>query len=181
MTEPDRNLDRVLPVDNRLSAIIDGILKCHRGETEISRSVDPTESILPRKVLEGLSSDELVYHGIHPEVLAFIFDSVSESSHSLETGAGKSTLAFATRRSRHITITPADSEIIAIRGFAEKHDIPLDSVTFIVERSEQFLPSCNVPPLDLVLVDGKACFPLAHIGLVLYRRQTPPGRHHAHR
>jgi Methyltransferase domain len=159
MIEPDRNSDQVHPVDNRLSAIIDGDLRCHRGETEINRSVDPVESILPREVVEELNSDKLVYHGIHPEVLAFIFDSVSESSHSLETGAGKSTLAFAARGSRHITITPADSEVIAIRRFAEKHDIPLGSVTFVVEPSEQFLPSCDINQLDLVFIDGKHAFP----------------------
>lgn len=159
MIEADRKLDQVLPVDSRLSTIIDGDLRCHRGETEISRSVNPAESILPRKVVEELNSDELVYHGIHPEVLAFIFDSVSECSHSLETGAGKSTLAFGARGSCHITITPADSEITVIRRFAEKHNIPLGSVTFVVEPSEQFLPSCNVNALDFVFIDGKHAFP----------------------
>lgn len=131
----------------------------HRSETEIHRSFRPSESCLPLAVAEQFASGANACYAVEPDVLRFFADSVSSSSKTLETGAGLSTLVFALRETAHVAVTPSKPEISAIRDYAANNGIVLNSVCFICEPSEDFLPRCELAELDLVLLDGKHAFP----------------------
>jgi predicted O-methyltransferase YrrM len=150
--EPKENMDK-------LQQIIHERPSFHRSETEIDRSFDPSESLLPREAAAKLASVELTCYGLGSDVLSFIAESVSEGSQTLETGAGCSTLVFAMRGSEHIAITPSKSEIALITQYALQREIPLGKVHFVQESSDRYLGRCEVEGLDLVLLDGKHAFP----------------------
>ena len=144
---------------DKLQQIIHERPSFHRSETEIDRSFDPSESLLPREAAAKLTSFGLTCLGIGPEVLSFIADSVHEGSRTLETGAGCSTLVFAIRGSEHIAVTPSQSEIALITQYASRREIPLGKVHFVQESSDRYLPRCEAEGFDLVLLDGKHAFP----------------------
>jgi predicted O-methyltransferase YrrM len=131
----------------------------HRRETEIDRSFQASESRLPPAMAEMFAAGGNACYAIEPDVLRFLADSVSARSKTLETGAGLSTLVFALRASAHIAVTPSRPEISSIRDYAASNGISLDSVRFICEPSEEFLPRCELADFDLVLLDGKHAFP----------------------
>lgn len=145
------------------SAILERILQerpaFHRGETEVLRSFDPEESLLSRKTATDLSSDQFTCYGIGTDVMRFLADHLGEGSRSLETGAGCSTLVFALTGSTHVAVTPAESEALLIKDYAQKIGVAMDKVTFSLEVSETYLPRCEASDLDLVLIDGKHAFP----------------------
>ncbi len=131
----------------------------HRIETEIHRLFEASESCLPPAMAKQFASGGTACYAIGPDVLRFLADSVSPSSKTLETGAGLSTLVFALRVTAHFAVTPSKPEISSIRDYAANNGIRLDSVRFICEPSEEFLPRCELADLDLVLLDGKHAFP----------------------
>lgn len=131
----------------------------HRNETEIDRSFDPRESLLPYEAATKVASPGLTCYGIAPDVLSFIANTVGEESRTLETGAGCSTLVFAIRGSEHIAVTRSQSEITLITQYATQRKIPLSKVSFVQESSDRYLPRCEASALDLVLLDGKHAFP----------------------
>lgn len=131
----------------------------HRGETETRRTIAKQETSLNGWSFENISGNRPACYGIHPEVAHFLFDSVSDASKTLETGSGISTLAFALRGSRHLTITPSGDEVANIKSYAAANQISLDRVEFVVEPSDRYLPRCEAADLDLVLLDGKHAFP----------------------
>ncbi len=144
---------------NKLQQIILERPAFHRGETEIERAFDPSESLLPQKTAAQLVSCGFTCYGIGTDVLSFIADSVDQNQRTLETGAGCSTLVFALRGTEHIAITPSGSEIELITRYALQREIPLSKVHFVQEPSERYLPACTAEALDLVLLDGKHAFP----------------------
>ena len=97
--------------------------------------------------------------GIKRPIVEFIADNVDHSDASLETGCGVSTIVFAVKRSRHIAVTPSQGEIDAVSQYAAAHSIPLDTVSFVNDRSENYLPRANLGPLDFVFIDGRHAFP----------------------
>lgn len=152
---------RTLPEANmgKLQQIIRERPNFHRGETEIDRPLDPSESLLSPEHAARLASGELACYGIEPEVLSFIADNVGEGSRTLETGAGCSTLVFAIRGCDHIAVTPSRSEITLITHYAAQHEICCDMVHFVQESSDRYLARVEIEGLDLVLLDGKHAFP----------------------
>ena len=46
-----------------------------------------------------------------------------------------------------------------IHEYARNHDIELETIRFIAEPSERYLPRTEESDLDLVLIDGKHAFP----------------------
>jgi predicted O-methyltransferase YrrM len=131
----------------------------HRSETEIDRSFQPNESRLAPQTAEQFAAGGATCYAVAPEVLRFLADSVSANSKTLETGAGLSTLIFGVRTAQHVAVTPSKSEISSIRNYAADNSISLDSVSFICEPSEDYLPRCQLADLDLILLDGKHAFP----------------------
>ena len=101
--------------------------------------------------------------GLTKEVLRFIGERVDNSSHTLETGCGLSTVLFALSGARHICIAPSECEIQRIRDYCRKNNIPTDQITFYLDISEKVLPSLECELLDLVLIDGRHGFPAPFI------------------
>src|SRR5262245_25601321 len=76
-----------------------------------------------------------------PRALAFIDTHVHEGSHTLEVGAGVSTVLFALKGATHICIVPdMNQEVHNIVEFCRNHEISLDRVTFDIGQSDQCLP-----------------------------------------
>jgi predicted O-methyltransferase YrrM len=113
----------------------------------------------PPLVHEWMSTDGLMTHGLLPEALAFIERTVSPGQRTLETGSGLSTIAFALRGANHICVVPDDAETDRIRRYCEQHGIDATRITFHVAPSERALPSLELEPLDLILIDGSHSFP----------------------
>ncbi len=102
---------------------------------------------------------DLQCYGIAREVLRFLADTVTSDSRSLETGAGCSTVVFASKGSKHTAITPAPGEIERIREYCRINSIDLSKVSFVAQPSEIYLPTSEETDLDFVLIDGKHAFP----------------------
>ena len=96
-------------------------------------------------------------------VLRFVEGEIGEASTTLETGAGISTILFALKHTTHISVVPYAEEPNAIRAYCLEHDIPIDRLSFEIARSEVVLPRLTLPPLDLVLLDGRHGFPTPFI------------------
>lgn len=112
----------------------------HESETEVRRTFEPSESLLPTESAQKLAKAELTCYGIGKEVLRFISDHVGQGSRTLETGAGCSTLVFALLKAEHTAVTPSEGEIDRIREYAENNGIPFGTVDFVAEQSEIYLP-----------------------------------------
>jgi len=108
-------------------------------------------------------SGEYVLWGLGSEVLYFISEHVDDSSRTLETGCGLSTVVFAFLGAHHICITPGEQEIERIRDYCSEHEVATDQVTFHADVSENVLPGLECERLDLVLIDGRHGFPAPFI------------------
>jgi predicted O-methyltransferase YrrM len=82
---------------------------------------------------------------------------------TLETGCGLSTIVFAVRGDEHICITPDGSEPDAVQRYCREQSIDTGNLTFRIDRSERVLPSLEVAPRDLALIDGSHAFPQVFI------------------
>src|SRR5262245_28177318 len=131
----------------------------HRSETEIARRFSANESLLRHDLAERLASQSLECHGLNAETLDFLSSAVNDSTHSLEIGAGCSTLLFAINGATHTVVTPGADEIQRITDYAAQKEISLERVTFQCESSDKYLPKSTLQDLDIVLIDGKHAFP----------------------
>jgi predicted O-methyltransferase YrrM len=102
---------------------------------------------------------DLLTHGLLEEALRFVDATISAGDRTLETGSGYSTILFALKGARHICIVPNQPEIDRIRDYCHDNSIVTDGLDFHVAPSERVLPSLELDPLDLVLVDGSHSFP----------------------
>lgn len=100
---------------------------------------------------------------ISREAAAYLGTLGGPQSVSLETGAGLSTLLFAKAGGQHICITPSAEEIARIQQECQALGISTERVQFVQAPSEQALPGMELPPLDVVLIDGAHGFPLPQI------------------
>ena len=145
------------------AALLEKILaerpKLHVGDTETRAAISARDTFLRGPILDAITKNLPGDYGLDPVVARFIYESVSEHSKTLETGAGISTLIFALRKSTHIAITPNASEVAAIQAYARTNLISLERVEFIIEPSDLYLPRCASQDLDLVFIDGKHAFP----------------------
>jgi len=130
-------------------------------------------SLVPEPSLDDLLAGELLLHTdadgqpvswqLGADVLRVLDETVGDTSRTLETGEGLSTILFALRRAHHTCVTPNAAAIARIRSACEHADIALDTVDFIVGNSESVLPGLELPPLDVVLIDGRHGFPAPFI------------------
>jgi methyltransferase family protein len=135
------------------------------------RASDPgfDAALTPTTLADLLADPPLVHHGgtctwrLASTVLDFIDDRVRPDSHTLETGAGISTLLFALRGCHHTCVVPLEDEVDRLRDYCAARKIPLRNVNFKVERSETALPRMDLEPLDLILIDGNHAFPAPFI------------------
>ena len=133
--------------------------------------------------LDDILSDPPKVHGegdvsfqLSDEVLRFIDERTREQgSTTLETGAGISTIVFALHHSRHICITPDAAQGERITAYCLHNGIAVDGLTFEIGRSEHVLPRLALPPLDLVLIDGRHGFPSPFIDWYYTAEALKPG------
>jgi hypothetical protein len=92
----------------------------------------------------------------------FIFKQVNENTRSIETGIGYSTFIFGAKKASHTVIFPDQSVESKVRDYANKNDINLDRVNFIVGKSEDVLPTLT-QKINFALIDGEHKFPNAMI------------------
>lgn len=133
--------------------------KIHSGETETNHAISEGETIYSGSTLDRLNGNEASCCGIARDVARFIYDSVSENSATLETGAGLSTLIFALRGCKHVAVTPNSDEAVHIKEYASVNGISMEHVEFVTRSSDEYLPKSEHTDLDFVFIDGKHAFP----------------------
>jgi len=114
-------------------------------------------------VVHKFASGEPHSVGLRSEVLYFIDQHVGETSKTLETGAGISTVLFALKGTDHTCIVPYQYEVDRIKEYCAQHQISTYRINFQVDRSENVLPRLKPSELDLVLIDGSHGFPAPFI------------------
>jgi tetratricopeptide (TPR) repeat protein len=97
------------------------------------------------------------------ELLQFIAEQVTDTAHTLETGAGVSTIVFALKQTVHTCIVPDAAQVDRIRAYCDRFQISTEKVTFHITPSEAALPQLELNDLDLVLIDGRHAFPTPFI------------------
>jgi len=111
-----------------------------------------------------LHSGRTLTLGIHGDLGRFLDETVRLGQVTLETGSGLSTMVLlGAGVSRHIVITPAADEVAAIQAACAERGIPTQALEPVLEPSQVYLPRANLPPLDLVLIDGEHAFPTPFI------------------
>jgi hypothetical protein len=93
----------------------------------------------------------------------FIAQHVDDTSVTLETGLGLSTVAFAMVGCHHTAVFHDPREGDQLRAWARQHDVNLDRVELFPGRSDLILPSLPADPLDLVFIDGGHAYPLPQL------------------
>jgi hypothetical protein len=96
---------------------------------------------------------------ISETVLRFLDENLDRSFHTLETGAGFSTVVFAEKSAHHTSVVPSQDEVERVREYCAAHGISTDNLEFLVDKSEVVLPRLEPTELDLVLIDGSHSFP----------------------
>lgn len=122
-----------------------------------------TELIENPPSLHYSSSGDSMQMGLAPQVLTFLDSRLTAGLHTLETGAGVSTILFAMKGTHHTAITPVANEFEVIRAYCQSHGIDAGNVKFVSEPSSLALPRLDPTPLDLVLIDGLHGFPTPFI------------------
>jgi len=102
--------------------------------------------------------------GIHQDLATFLDESLNPGHVTLETGSGLSTLVILRKQvAQHIAVSPAPDEFEAIRHFCHEHGVDTGPLRTEVARSHDYWPTADLPPLDLVLIDGDHAFPMPFI------------------
>lgn len=94
-------------------------------------------------------------------LLGWLSANLKPGMKTLETGAGKSTLAFLAAGCEHHTVTPSGSEIAAIKAEAVRLGLDVSKATFHEGFSQYVLPHLTgEEDLDVVFIDGGHGFPV---------------------
>jgi Methyltransferase domain len=109
------------------------------------------------------SGGHLVSWALSVEALKFIYDNIDDSSNTLETGCGLSTVVFALTGAQHTVVAPVGREFEILKNYCLERNIIVDHVDFVPNASQDFLPTMDPTPLDLVLIDGGHGFPTPYI------------------
>jgi Methyltransferase domain len=99
------------------------------------------------------------FWGLAWAALEWLERNVDGGMATLETGAGASTIVFASRGAAHEAVTPDPEEEARIRRACTERDIDDSKLTFHIGRSQDVLPGLGHRELDLALVDGAHGFP----------------------
>jgi predicted O-methyltransferase YrrM len=111
-----------------------------------------------------------------PATLGVLARVVGADDHTLETGAGASTVVFAALASRHTAVSPSADEHRRIVEYCQAHDIDTDGVTFLAAPSDEALPRLELDrPIDVAFIDGKHSFPHPVVDFHYVDRLLRPG------
>jgi predicted O-methyltransferase YrrM len=146
-----------------------------RGTERIRLKMLSLDELLAQPPL--LHMDRTVTWSISEDLVRFLDASVKSTDTVLETGSGLSTLVFLRKGvAKVVSITPlGDSEFAAIRAYCAEKGIDARPLEGISRRSEEYLPSASVPPLDVILIDGRHGFPTPFIDWFYTARQLKTG------
>jgi hypothetical protein len=97
------------------------------------------------------------------QALTFIDKNIDRASHTLETGAGISTVLFAMKEANHTCVVPDPNLVARIRDYCQWRLIPVERINFHIGKSEKILPGLETNELDLLLIDGQHAFPTPFI------------------
>jgi hypothetical protein len=127
--------------------------------TTLEQAADWRTLVEKKPGIHAWPPGQLSFFALPEDVLDYIASLTNESTRSLETGLGASTIVFAARQGHHICITPATDEIERISKFFSDNGVPTDHLVFEPDYSELALPQMKLPKLDVVLIDGRHGFP----------------------
>ena len=95
--------------------------------------------------------------------LLFLDAHIRPGMRTIETGEGVSTIAFARKRTFHTCVVPDSVVVRRIRQYCRSARVRLDTVDFVVDRSEYALPRLRSTGYDFALIDGRHGFPAPFI------------------
>lgn len=90
---------------------------------------------------------------------SLIEEVVPRGAATLEMGLGLSTALFCLLGCTHTTRFVDPDEEQLFRKWAQRREISVDKLRFIVGKSEEILPDLELPALDAVFIDGGHGFP----------------------
>jgi Methyltransferase domain len=94
-------------------------------------------------------------------VLDWFKANLKPNMRTIETGAGKSTLAFMAAGCIHDTVTPSSSEVEAIKAEAARRGLSVGNTTFHIDFSQNILPHLKGhEDIDVAFIDGGHGFPV---------------------
>src|SRR5262245_46737037 len=96
--------------------------------------------IAERPHFHALAAARPATFAVTPDALRYMFGQLKPGMHTLETGSGYTTVAFAIAGTEHVAITLYRDEEDRIRAYLDKLKAP-GKVTFIHESSAVALPS----------------------------------------
>jgi len=95
--------------------------------------------------------------------LMFVDDHIRAGMRTIETGAGVSTIVFARKRTQHTCVVPDRLVVQRIRQYCTSTGVKLDTVDFVIDRSEYALPGLRSTAYEFALIDGRHGFPAPFI------------------
>ena len=137
----------------------------------------------PTSTIRLLLQERPAFHGLAGEnrwsladdVLLWLFDALTPTDVTLETGCGYSTIIFALKQTKHTVISPIVEEHRRIQDWGLSHNVDFSNVEFVAEKSEVALPHFDCGPLGVVLIDGWHAFPAPMVDWFYACRQLKTG------
>ncbi len=97
--------------------------------------------------------------GTSPACYEFIANTLPHDAVSLETGLGMSTVMFSLWSRRHVCVVGSSGQVDSLKRHCAARGIPVTHVEFAVGTSDVVLPTLELEPVDLFLIDGGHGFP----------------------
>lgn len=113
--------------------------------------------------LHRVGPDIATSYQLSDQALRFIDQHVNSKSHTLETGAGISTVLFAMKEANHTCVVPDPDLVARIKDYCQRSSIPAERINFQIGKSEKVLPALEPGELDMLLIDGQHAFPTPFI------------------
>jgi hypothetical protein len=125
--------------------------------------------------LHTTQEGERTSFSVNHEALRHISSIVTGSMSTIETGCGVSTVVLALSGARHICVAANPSHIELLKTYCSERAISLDNLRFSIGRSEDVLPSLDLPLLDFALIDGGHAFPIPYLDWFYIGRRLKVG------
>lgn len=114
--------------------------------------------------------------GTSTDCYEFMASHLPDNPATLETGLGLSTLMLGRWAGRHTCVVGSQAQVDALQAHARNRGYSLANTRFAVGSSDQVLPSLQLEPSDLFLIDGGHGYPMPVIDWVLRVARAPRGR-----
>jgi hypothetical protein len=98
--------------------------------------------------------------GTSTDCYEFMASHLPDNPATLETGLGLSTLMLGTWARRHTCVVGSQAQVDALQAHARNRGYSLTNTRFAVGSSDQVLPSLQLEPIDLFLIDGGHGYPM---------------------